>query len=169
MVNNRSQKEQCVIELYEQGKTIREIAEDVHMSFATIISIIKKHTGEDKDKEKTISKDTQAIKLFSQGKTPVDVVVELDLSPDEASRIYREFWKLKGLHQLDATYEEIKNDMPSSLRLFRMMKKEGFAEKDILELLKHSKQLSSLDLIVDSRRKKVKLLEHQIQIISQRF
>ena len=132
MVTTRSQKEKRVIELYEQGKSIREIAEDVHMSFTAISTIIKKHTGEDKDKEKTTSKDTKALKLYSQGKKPLDVAVKLELSADEARRLYREFWKLKGLHQFDATYEEIKNDMPSYLRLFRMMKKEGFAEKDIL-------------------------------------
>ncbi len=113
MVITRIQKEKRVIELCEQGKTIREIAEDVHMSFAAISSIIKKHTGEDKDKEKILSKDTQAIKLYSQDKTPVDAVIELDLPPEEAKRVYREFWMLKDLHQLDATYEEIQNDMPS--------------------------------------------------------
>lgn len=61
---NRSRKEKRVIELYEQGKTVREIAEDVHMSFAEIISIEKKHTGEDKHKKKTLSKDSQALKLY---------------------------------------------------------------------------------------------------------
>ena len=169
MVITRSQKEKRVIELHEQEKNIREIAEDVHMSFGTISSIIKKHTGEDKDKEKTPSKDTQAIKLYLQGKTPVDVVNELDLSADEACILYREFWKLKGLHRLGAIYGEIKNDMPSFLRYFRMMRKEGFAEKDILESLRHSKQLSSLGRIVESRRKEIKLLEHKIQTISSRF
>jgi acetolactate synthase regulatory subunit len=166
---NRSQKEKRVIELYEQGKTVREIAEDVQMSFAEIISIEKKHTGEDKHKKKIVSKDSQALKLYSKGKIPLDVAFKLDLSADEACILYREFWKLKGLHQLDAIYEETKNHMPSFLRHFRMMRKEGFAEKDVLESLRHSKQLSSLGRIVDSRRKEIKLLEHQIQTISSRF
>jgi hypothetical protein len=68
------------------------------MSFAAIISIIKKHTGEDNDKEKTISKDTQAIKLYSQGKSPVDAVLKLYISPEEAKRFYREFCMLKDQH-----------------------------------------------------------------------
>ena len=139
------------------------------MSFAEIISIEKKHTGEDKDKKKTLSKDSQALKLYSQGKIPLDVAVKLDLNADEACILYREFWKLKGLHQLNTIYEETKNDMPSFLRHFRMMRKEGFAEKDILESLRHSKQLSSLGRIVDSRHKDLKLLEHKIQTISSRF
>jgi DNA-binding NarL/FixJ family response regulator len=42
---NKTEKEQRVIELYEQGKTIREIAQDVSMSFGDIGAIIKKVTG----------------------------------------------------------------------------------------------------------------------------
>ena len=78
MVITKSEKEKSVIELYKQDKTIREIAKEVHMSFGDISSIIKKHTGEDKEIEKTISKYTQAIKLYYKGKTPLDVVIELD-------------------------------------------------------------------------------------------
>jgi DNA-binding NarL/FixJ family response regulator len=44
MMLNRTEKEQRVIELYKQGKTIREIAQEVHMSFADIGSIIRKFT-----------------------------------------------------------------------------------------------------------------------------
>jgi hypothetical protein len=169
MVITKIEKEERVIELYRHGKTIREIAKEVHMSFGDISSIIKKHTGEDKDKEKTISKYTQAIKLYSQGRTPVDVVIELDLSPDEATRVYREFWKLKNLEQLDAVYEEMENEMPSILKLVRLMKDEGLFEWDIIELLKHARQLSSLSLLVDLRIKKNKELENQSQKITLRF
>jgi len=41
----RTEKEQRVIELYQQGKTIREIAHEVHMSFADIGAIKRKITG----------------------------------------------------------------------------------------------------------------------------
>jgi cytidylate kinase len=37
-----------VIELYKQGKTRRQIAETVHMSFKDIADIINEYTGEDK-------------------------------------------------------------------------------------------------------------------------
>ena len=78
---SRTEKEQRVIELYQQGKTIREIAHDVHMSFGDIGAIIRKVIGlqddsnkskEQQDKPSTIalSKDTQAFALFSDGKSP---------------------------------------------------------------------------------------------------
>ena len=45
--NSREEREACVVELYKQGKTIREIAQEVHMSFGSIGAIIRKLTGED--------------------------------------------------------------------------------------------------------------------------
>ena len=38
-----------MIQLYEQGKTRRQIAEVVHMGFKDIADVIKKHTSEDSD------------------------------------------------------------------------------------------------------------------------
>jgi hypothetical protein len=38
---------------------------------------------------------TQAMKLFSEGKSPVDVVVGLDHAADRVRAIYRKYWELK--------------------------------------------------------------------------
>jgi orotate phosphoribosyltransferase-like protein len=74
MMLNRTEKEQRVTELYHQGKTIREIAQEVHMSFGDIGFIIKKVTGLDDDNKPkqqdkipvtTLSKDSQAFALLS--------------------------------------------------------------------------------------------------------
>jgi hypothetical protein len=42
---NQHQKKALVIQLYEQGKTRRQIAEVAHMSFKDIANVIKKHIG----------------------------------------------------------------------------------------------------------------------------
>jgi hypothetical protein len=47
----RTEREQRVIELHQQGKTIREIAQDVHMSFGDIGAIVRKATGPEDDQE----------------------------------------------------------------------------------------------------------------------
>jgi DNA invertase Pin-like site-specific DNA recombinase len=59
MMLNRTEKEQRVIELYQQGKTIREIAQGVHMSFGGIGSIIRKVTGPDDDDNSKEQQDTR--------------------------------------------------------------------------------------------------------------
>lgn len=66
---NKHQKKALVIELFKQGKTRRQIAEIVHMSFEDIASIINEYTGEDKQVTKPEkSKDSRAFELFLQGK-----------------------------------------------------------------------------------------------------
>ena len=89
----RAQKEQDVRELYKQDKTSREIAERAHMSPCDIADIIRKvkaevereagHTDEEEIDNKAKSKESQAFKLFLEGKTPVQVVIALDIPPDE--------------------------------------------------------------------------------------
>jgi hypothetical protein len=73
---NRHQKKALVIQLYEQGKTRRQIAEVVHMGFKDIADVIRKHTGEDNSVNKSEkSKDARAFELFLQGKQSVEVAI----------------------------------------------------------------------------------------------
>ena len=119
---NKTEKEQRVIELYKQGRSIREIAHEVHMSFAGIGSIKRKFTGlqgdDGKSKEQqdkaptTLSKDSQAFALFSEGKKPIEVAIKLDLKADVVDKLYQQFWRLQGLYQLNLVYKEIKRYLP---------------------------------------------------------
>jgi DnaJ-domain-containing protein 1 len=150
-----TEKEQRVIELYKQGRSIREIAHEVHMSFAGIGSIIRKVTGlqgdDGKPKEQqdkapnTLSKDSQAFALFSDGKKPIEVAIKLDLGADVVDRLYQQFWKLEGLYQLNQAYKEIKRYLPSFLKLFKLMKQQRImSEQDVVDALKFGKELPQL-------------------------
>ncbi|MGC2573140.1 MAG: hypothetical protein WA364_16635 [Candidatus Nitrosopolaris sp.] len=89
---SREEREQYVIQLYKENKSVREIAKLMHMSFRDIGAITKKVKSEvelDEDDDiKSKSKTTQAIKLFCEGKDTVDVVIALDLPADEVRAIY---------------------------------------------------------------------------------
>ena len=89
---SREEREQYVIQLYKENKSVREIAKLMHMSFRDIGVITKKVKSEvelDEDDDiKSKSKTTQAIKLFCEGKDTVDVVIALDLPADEVRAIY---------------------------------------------------------------------------------
>jgi hypothetical protein len=70
---NKKQKEELVIKLYHENKTIRQIAEIVHMSFKDIGAIIRRINSHDNDKYidtklSNKSKATQALYLFEHGK-----------------------------------------------------------------------------------------------------
>jgi cytidylate kinase len=71
---NKHQKKALVIEFYKQGKTRRQIAEVVHMSFKDIADIINEYTGEDKQVNKPEkSKEARTFELFLQGKQSVEL------------------------------------------------------------------------------------------------
>src|SRR5919107_468110 len=153
----REEKEKQIVYLYEQGKTYRKIAEELRVSPSYISSIIKKSRGEDDIGEtKTVSKDTQARILFAQSKTPSEVADSLDLTVEEVERIYTEYWKLEGLHDLYNAYKGgIKKNIPSFLKLYEIMKDKEISEKQILKTLESSDKFLSLDALVEMQARKI--------------
>lgn len=69
------------------------------------------------------SKATQALNLFSKGKSPVDVAIELDHSACEIEDMLQEFWILNQLNELALVDLEIRSRNNLFRRLFRVMKK----------------------------------------------
>ena len=147
----RDQKEQYVLELYQQGRTIRHITQLVHMSFTEIGRIIKRYKeeieretsqmeekGDDYD-IKSKSKTTQAIKMFSEGKSPTDVVIELDLSPEEVRMIYRQYLETKNMYDFLQAYDQIKHSgrysISSFLQLQKIIVDLGMGEQQIINVL----------------------------------
>lgn len=82
----REDRRGCVLEFHSQGKGTREISKLLHMSFTDIAKILK-----DSDKEKESEQQrtrqeflsSQAYTLFSEGKSPVQVAIELNIRASE--------------------------------------------------------------------------------------
>ena len=104
------ERKKRVIDLYHnQEKTTREIAEIERISLHDISAILKEEEArQEENKEQELS--SKAYKLFSEGKTPVEVAIILNLREPEVTKLYREYLKLKGLHKFDFIYEEIGED-----------------------------------------------------------
>ena len=141
-VLNKYDKEQLVIELHSQGKTIRQIATAAHLSFSDIGTIIRREDGHDKDDDietkdlKNKTKTTQALHLFKSGKKPIDVAIELDISANEMEDMLQEYWVLNQLDELALVYLEVKTFLPSFLKLFHCLKKDKMlSEKQISDVL----------------------------------
>jgi hypothetical protein len=172
----RAEKEQYVIELYKQNRTVREIAKLMHMSFGEIGKILKKfkkeaeiergRTDEEEiDNNKAKSKESQAFKLFSEGKTPVQVVIALDIAADEVRAIYRDFCGLNNMHQLVEVYDEIEDYLPSLLGLHRLVKNQGMGEQEIINVLKlaNNNEIRFLQERVDYLRNHLRNLEIEVK------
>src|SRR6266487_1156818 len=138
MVLSRQQRERLVLDLYNQGKNTREIAEEARMSFSAIGAILKKAEKENetsKERTENMLHAAQAYKLFSDGKSPVDVAIALNLRQAEVTEFYREYWKLKQLYDLSQVYEEIKGDIGSFLNLYQLAKAAGMNTQYVIRLL----------------------------------
>jgi transposase len=137
---NRHQKKALVIELYKQGKTIRQIAEIVHMAFKDIADIINEYTGEDKQVGKEKSKDARAFELFLLGKQSVEVAIELDMPADKVEDLHIQYWRLSKLDNLEILYHEAEYSLSLLLRLHNILKDKRITkDKDICDLIELTK------------------------------
>jgi len=146
----RQERERLVLDLYNQGKTYREISKVARISPRDIGVILNK-VIEDKaegikqqddaeenrqQEQQHLSLSAQAYKLFSDRKTPLEVAIALNLGESGATKLYKEYWKLKQLHNLNMVYEELRGDITPFLRLYRLSKAAGMNARHVTNLLK---------------------------------
>ena len=111
------------------------------MSFSDIGTIIRKIDGKvDEGVDlKDKSPETKALFLFANGKKPIEVAIELDLSSIEVENMEQEYWILNQLDELALIYHEIKSHLTLFLRLFHIMKRNRLInEKDIQNALRYA-------------------------------
>ena len=89
MVLISKQREKLVLNLYKECKTTREIAE-AKMSFRDIGYFLSE-AGKQEKKTQMQSISSQAYKLFSEGKTVLQVAIALILRDHEVTPRYTEY------------------------------------------------------------------------------
>ena len=142
--NDHDERKGRVLELYDQGKSTREIAKELRMSLRDIGFILKKGqvnhgiatimddgNNSNSNNKPANEKATQAYKLFTEGKKPVEVAIQLNLSEKEATRYYTEYWRLKHLYSLYDIYQESKGNLSYILKLCRLAKRQGITADNI--------------------------------------
>jgi hypothetical protein len=172
MVLTREEKERIVLDLYNQGKNTREIAE-VRMSFRDIGVILNKAMEEketSKEQAEKMSQSTQAYKLFSEGKTPEEVAIALNLRQTQVTEFYTEHWKLKGLYMLNQIYDEIRNDIGYFVNLYRLVKAAGMNVPHVNRLLTiANNDLPSVESRYEGLKKEAATLEYEKKIQPESF
>ena len=167
---NREEREEYVVQLYKEGRTVRQIAELVHMSFRDIGAITNKvklqadrERGYAPEDTQPKSPESRAFKMFSEGKSPIEVAIALDERGDRVRAMYREYWELSGRYELAQIYDEARYNLSNLLRLHKIVKGLGMNEHDIhnvFELAKHN-ELQNLQWKVEYLRNEVNMLENE--------
>ena len=71
-----AETEELIVRLHREGKNIREIAKVVHKNF-TYISVVLRRRIPEYIENNTTNKETRALNLFSEKKSPTQVAIEL--------------------------------------------------------------------------------------------
>ena len=142
-----------MINLANEGKTTREIAKDVRISLRSIGHILNKVTGDydeiEKQKLESKSEYAQAFQMFKDGRPLEDVAIELDIKSSTVLCYYEDYLQLVNMRRLVSLYNEVKDDLPLFLDLYRRIKKEGLGKQQIVELLGTPNRLLDLKDRVD--------------------
>jgi DNA-binding CsgD family transcriptional regulator len=102
------EREKQVIELYNQGKNTRDIAKELRMSLRDISIILRRNqvshgivitkdngngnnTNETNNNKSPNEKATKAYRLFSEGKKPFEVAIELGIREVQVNKFLGNF------------------------------------------------------------------------------
>jgi hypothetical protein len=155
-VNIDEETKRKIIDLrIQQKKKIREIVSEVGKSSRDITIVLREHviqqgqtTMDDKGKDGSaqdyLLPNVKAYKLFDEGKSPLVVATELNLSGSQAQRFYIEYWNLRRMYKLVTIYQEIQNSMEYYLKLFRLGKQEDLTPEQIMKLVQMADSIHEL-------------------------
>jgi hypothetical protein len=100
------------------------------------ISAIRKEEEARLQKNKDQEQSSKAYKLFSEGKTPVEVAITLNLREPEVTKLYREYLKLQGLPKFNLIYEEIGEDnIEDFVEFWNRSKERGMGRMHLVKAL----------------------------------
>ena len=135
-----NERKRRVIDLYfNQHKTYAEIAQIERISPRDIHAIIKEEKArrqKDKDRQQQVETSGKAYELFSKRYTPLQVARELNIRQSEATKYYREYWKLRGLDKFNTIYKETNGKIWSLWKLYQqLVKKKGMNIAQIVNVV----------------------------------
>ena len=184
------EKDKLILDLYyNQRKNVRQIAQEARISFRDNSAIIKKKeaavnnggnvNGNVNNNKSPYEKATQAYKLFSEGKKPFEVAIELDIREAQVNKFFREFWKLKNLNKLYEIYPQIRYYLPSFLKIHKVLKRKGLTvgnvewfanaiETGVIKLPELQGQHKSLQNDILDKQHQKQELQRALQVINKR-
>lgn len=152
------EKEKRVMKLLEEGKTNKEIAQKEHVSFSFISMVNKKRLGQDPSVNKKLSIPTQSLKLFSEGKSIIEVTIILDRPISEIREYHNDFLRLRGIDMLVSLIEAHRDHLPTIIKLVRYIIQNPFKKNDLIATLALVKDIPRLKNTKENLEDKIQSL-----------
>jgi hypothetical protein len=163
------ERKKRVIDLYfNQHKTYAEIAQiektsprDIH----TIIKEEKTRRQKDKDQHQHQEMSAKGYKLFSEGKTTVQVTTMLNLPASKVIKLYIEYWKLRRLDKLNSIYKETNGKLGTFLKLYReLIKKRHMSIEQVVNVVAIAiDKLPYMETLYQQAKDQVEMMERTTQ------
>jgi transposase len=164
MILSREEKEKKVLDLYyNKGYIYRQIAKELRMSPNHINKIIKRHEEKNEaiaNKKKMLSLSSQAYKLFSEGKTNVQVAIKLDLPQEQITQFRLEYWRLQNQDELESLYMLVKGKISVLWKIYKeLMIMWGMTIEEVASALNVSLPLQLARLYRELVRREISIEE----------
>jgi DNA-binding CsgD family transcriptional regulator len=158
-----AEKEENVLDMIKGGYSYPQIMKACHVSPNTITRI-KRECGlieNDTSITSKITKETQALKMFGEGKGLFQVATELDIYADDVFVIYQKFQRLRNNELFISMYEHVKGNMHPFFQLFDIMNGLGMTPMYVGQLAALGTRLPHLGNIYSNLCRNVQILESQ--------
>lgn len=146
------------MKLLEEKRTFKEIAQKEHVSFTFISMVNKKRLGEDPTVNKKLSIPTQALKLFSEGKSIIEVTIILDRPISEIREYHNDYLRLGGIDALVALIETHRNHLPTIMKLIKYIIQNPSSKNDLIATLALVKDILRLKRTKENLEDKIQSL-----------
>jgi chromosome segregation ATPase len=108
------------------------------------------------------------------------VAIQLGLSEKEATRYYKEYWRLNHLYRLHQVYMEIAESLPSFLKSYKVFKRKGLTadnvewfanaiETSVIKLPELQHDYKNLQNKVQTMQYQKQKLERDLQVIQRQI
>ena len=126
---DKKQKEALVMALAEKGKTYREITKEAGVSPNTLKAVLNR-AGLDE----STSISSRAFEHFSEGKSPLQVAIALNLEAEKSIQYHQQYFMLLGCTEFTKVYLQINDPWPY-VNLVRLVQNAGMGDAEVVELL----------------------------------
>jgi hypothetical protein len=112
--------------------------------------------------DQSTSINSRAFELFSEGKTPLDIAIKLNLRADEAIRLHHEYFMLLGCNEFTKVYPRIKDDPWPFVNLYRLIMEKQMSTEHVMKLLEiANNDLPLIELKYENLKKELNLLDYK--------
>lgn len=168
-IDSIDEKEKLVMKLLEENKNFQEIAKAAHVSFSFISMVRKKMLGEDTNVTKMLSIPSQALKLFSEGKSVLDVIIILDRPSQEIREYYDDYLQLIKFDEIVSLIDFNQEYLTTITKFIRYIILNPVSRNDLLTTLVLVKDLPKLKAIQKQLENNIKALRQEKEYLSEGY